>query len=212
MKNYEQAYEDYISGMTYKKIAEKYDVTASTVSSWKSRYWNKWDKDSKGYRNSSPPLKNQNAKKHGLFSKHLPKDTLEIMDELSESDPCDILWNNIMIQYTAIIRAQKIMFVEDKDDATHEIIASGEAGETIQIEQAWEKQANFLNSQSRAMTTLSGLIKQFVVAADESDERRKKVELMDAQIVKIKAQTPENSSQEDTNIIIVDSWSEDDDK
>lgn len=41
MKDYEKAQEDYLSGMKYKDIAAKYDVSLNTVKSWKSRYWNK---------------------------------------------------------------------------------------------------------------------------------------------------------------------------
>ncbi|KIL06868.1 P27 family phage terminase small subunit [Clostridium botulinum] len=40
LTNSEKAYEDYISGMTYQKIADKYDVSLNTVKSWKKRY--KW--------------------------------------------------------------------------------------------------------------------------------------------------------------------------
>lgn len=39
MKNWEQAYEDYKSGMKYKEIATKYEVSINTVKSWKSRKW-----------------------------------------------------------------------------------------------------------------------------------------------------------------------------
>ena len=41
MKDYEKAQADYLSGMKYKDIAAKYDVSLNTVKSWKSRYWNK---------------------------------------------------------------------------------------------------------------------------------------------------------------------------
>lgn len=43
--NAELAYQDYLKGMKYKEIAEKYGVTINTVKSWKTRY--KWSKDSK---------------------------------------------------------------------------------------------------------------------------------------------------------------------
>lgn len=39
MKNYELAKKDYESGMKYKDIATKYEVSISTVKSWKARYW-----------------------------------------------------------------------------------------------------------------------------------------------------------------------------
>lgn len=38
---YEIAYEDYMIGMKYKDIAEKYDVSVATVKSWKTRHWGK---------------------------------------------------------------------------------------------------------------------------------------------------------------------------
>ena len=42
MENYEKAEQDYILGMKYKDIAEKYGTTINTVKSWKKRYaWNR---------------------------------------------------------------------------------------------------------------------------------------------------------------------------
>ena len=42
MENYEKAEKDYMSGMKYKDIAEKYGTTINTVKSWKNRYgWNR---------------------------------------------------------------------------------------------------------------------------------------------------------------------------
>ena len=43
LTNSDKAHEDYISGMTYKKIAEKYGVSINTVKSWKKRY--EWTRD-----------------------------------------------------------------------------------------------------------------------------------------------------------------------
>lgn len=42
VENYEKAEKDYIAGMKYKDIAEKYGTTINTVKSWKKRYgWNR---------------------------------------------------------------------------------------------------------------------------------------------------------------------------
>lgn len=42
LKTYEQAETDYMNGFKYKEIAEKYNVSISTVKSWKTRYnWNR---------------------------------------------------------------------------------------------------------------------------------------------------------------------------
>ncbi|GAP04896.1 terminase small subunit [Fructobacillus tropaeoli] len=39
MTKRDEAKQDYLAGMKYKEIADKYDVSLSTVKSWKSRYW-----------------------------------------------------------------------------------------------------------------------------------------------------------------------------
>ena len=67
------------------------------------------------------PQKNQNAVTHGFFSKFLPEETLEIMEEIQERSPADMIWDQIQIQYAAIIRAQKIMFVSDKEEMIKEL-------------------------------------------------------------------------------------------
>lgn len=42
MENYEKAEVDYMAGMKYKDIADKYETTINTVKSWKKRYgWNR---------------------------------------------------------------------------------------------------------------------------------------------------------------------------
>lgn len=211
-----------------KDIAEELGVSASTIRKWKSE--EKWSGESKrnapnekerydsmrgnqnakgntGNRYARPPLGNQNAVSHGLFSKHLPNETRELMQELFTSDPIEILWNNIMIQYTAIIRAQKIMFVKDEFDTTSSVtrvdispmVVDIKTGKPVQTSEhreyqyAWDKQANFMNAQARAISTLANLIKQFVAIADEQDTRRKKLELMDAQIKLVTAKATVDS-------------------
>ncbi|PDY19020.1 hypothetical protein COM83_25825, partial [Bacillus cereus] len=103
-----------------------------------------------------PPKGNDNAVTHGLFRKYLPKEVYELKEELTEvfTDPLSILWENIMLQYSQIIHAQRIMFVSDKDDMTREIKKETDMGTEYEIQMAWDKQANFLNAQSRAMGTL----------------------------------------------------------
>src|SRR5690625_7181644 len=65
-----------------------------------------------GGKSTGPPKGNQNSKKHGFFSKHIPQDTLEIMNDMGKFSPADLIWDQIVIQYAAIIRAQEIMFVK----------------------------------------------------------------------------------------------------
>lgn len=187
----DKAKADYLKGMKYKDLAEKYGVTINTIKSWKQRYdWNRKGVQTKeeenkksmhtkrgapkGNKNSvghapSVPKGNKNAETHGFFSKYLPEETLKIMQEIETKSPIDMLWENIMIQYTAIIRAQRIMYVKDQEDLTKvlkkEKQSSGEKSsgweEEYELQFAWDKQATFLQAQSRAMSELRNMIKQY---------------------------------------------------
>lgn len=79
------------------------------------------NKNAIGNKGGAAPAGNQNAVTHGFFSKFLPEETLEIMEEIQERSPADMIWDQIQIQYAAIIRAQKIMFVSDKEEMIKEL-------------------------------------------------------------------------------------------
>lgn len=214
--NYKLALLDYQLGMKYKDIAEKYGVTINTVKSWKTRY--QWSKDKKkgvhtksekvctqkggqpgnknaaGHGGTGPP-RNKNAVKHGLFSKYLPEETLAIVEELQESlvDPAALLYDNILMQHAAIIRAQRIMYVKNQADLTKELkkvktSTSGMNGKNksseleYELQFAWDKQAGYLQAQSRAMHTLTTMIKQFKELTAPDDERRLRLELMEVEL------------------------------
>ena len=111
------------------------------------------------------PKGNSNAVKHGFFAKYLPEDTLDIMDALKDKTPLDLIWDAIQIQYAAIIRAQQIMYVKDKDDVTSTQVGFTEgkvSGETWEVQQAWDKQATFLKAQSKAVDSLKNMIKDYL--------------------------------------------------
>lgn len=176
-----------------------------------------------GKSTGAPPEKmksNQNSKKHGFFSKYIPKETLEIMGMLNDKNPADLVWDQIQIQYAAIIRAQKIMFVTDKDEmikelkkekAEVEVTGEKEDGEAITVPKytereyefqfSWDRQATFLNAQSRAMSELRNLIKQFNDLAQDNDERRLKLQLMQANIDKTKAEVEKITDNNDSDPI-----------
>lgn len=151
----------------------------------------KGNTNAKGNKGGAPP-KNTNAVSHGLFAKHLPLETLEILTGVAQLDPTDMLWQNIMIQYTAILRAQKIMYVRDQYDKTEETVGMSKSIDgqsmTKTFQQAWDKQDQFLSSQSRAMATLNNMIKQFVTITDEADERHVKLATMNATLRKTEAE------------------------
>ncbi|MDO0469306.1 helix-turn-helix domain-containing protein [Clostridioides difficile] len=171
------AHEDYLKGLKYKEIAEKHNVSLSTVKSWATRYWKQkgCNQPKKvatkkrgapiGNKNATGPPGNKNAEKFGFFSKYLPEETRELIQEISIKDKFDILWEQITIQYAAIIRAQKIMYVKDKEEMIKEIKKHESTENSGRIEYefqfAWDRQASFLNAQSRAMSELRSLIKQY---------------------------------------------------
>ncbi|WP_438421634.1 phage terminase small subunit [Bacillus siamensis] len=208
-----QAYKDYAKGMKYKDLAEKYGVSVNTIKSWKQRHgWERkkgapteksvhtkiggqpGNKNALGNSGGAAPARNQNAVSHGFFSKYLPEETLSIMEEIQERSPADMIWDQIQIQYAAIIRAQRIMFVSDKEEMIKELKKKRSLiSEVSEIEEeeyefqfAWDRHATFLNAQSRAMGELRSLIKQFDQLAHEQDERRLKLEQMRLNIEKTK--------------------------
>jgi uncharacterized protein YjcR len=170
-------------------------------------------KGNSGNQKASAPKQNTNALKHGLFAKNIPKETLDIMESIMrDSAVIDLIWDQIKIQYAAIIRAQRIMFVRDQDDTTKEIKKekivrsdSMDAEETEwEIQFAWDKHATFLNAQSRAMSELRSLIKQFDEMANIDDERRLKLEGMKLGIEKTKKEVEKlNSGNDDKPIEIL---------
>ncbi|QAT44818.1 hypothetical protein EQZ01_03775 [Bacillus subtilis] len=224
-----QAYKDYVKGMKYKDLADKYGVSVNTIKSWKQRHgWERkkgapieksvhtkkggqpGNKNAVG-NNGGAPQRNQNAVTHGFFSKFLPEETLEIMEEIQERSPADMIWDQIQIQYAAILRAQRIMFVQDKDDMT-KVLKKEKPGmfgdeREWEFQFAWDRHATFLNAQSRAMGELRGLIKQFDQLAHEADERRLKLEQMRLNIEKTKAEVERLTNKDDDSsfeIIIKD--------
>lgn len=102
----------------------------------------------------------------------------------------DILWANIQMQMAAIVRAQNIMYVTDKNDKTIEKVEEKDGnvvGERWEVQQAWDKQANFMSAQSRAMKTLESMIKQYDELLHKNWELA--TEEQKARINQLKAQT-----------------------
>jgi len=169
-----------------------------------------------GGKSTGPPKKNKNSMKHGLFAKYLPDETLEIMDSINEIKPLDILWTNIQMQFASIIRAQQIMFVENKGD--HTTFKTKERSDEFSVETQvevharWDKQATFMNSLSRSMAELRNMLKQYVELSTHDDDRLLEVERMRSIIDKSKAEvdklTKETKVEEPPQITIIDEWAE----
>lgn len=193
------------------EIAAKLNVSDSLVRKWKSL--DQWDeiphlpgKRGAPYRNRNAvgnkggaPKENQNAVKHGMFKKWLPDDEelQEIYDAAREGmKPHEILWEEIAIAFTNFIYAQRIMFVEGKDDMTKEIKKeksfTGEQGSSEEIEYeiqfAWDKQAKAMTSQAAAMRAITSKMKQYeemirqLPPEEVKEEHRLRIKKMQADI------------------------------
>lgn len=199
-----------------RQIAKILDEDEKVIAVWKSR--DKWlnvvqqsnescttkkkgaPKGNKNAVDAGAPKENKNAEKHGFFSKWLPEETAEIMKSIEKLDPLDILWDNIQLQYTAIIRAQKLMYVKDQGDVTTTQIGQGYSdtgsSEKWEVQQAWDKHATFLNAQSRAMKTLEGMLKQYDELLHKnwdkaSEEQKYRIEKLKVDIAKAKEDEPD---------------------
>lgn len=110
------------------------------------------------------------------------------MEMLDEKEPADLIWDQIQIQYAAIIKAQKIMFVTSKSEmikelkkSEYELVPDSDKKlkqiatlEEYEFQFSWDRQSTFLNAQSGVMCELRSLIKQFIELSHEDDERRRK--------------------------------------
>ncbi|MEA0563285.1 hypothetical protein [Lysinibacillus irui] len=164
-------------------------------------------------RSGNPNPQNQFTKRnraamiHGLRSKFLFEEQVEIMEALQDFDVVDQLWLQIELSFAAIIRAQKIMWVEDSFDHLKETsgYSSGEggSGETFKVIYAHERYESYIKAQTRAFAEHRNLVKQFMDLTTEDDERRLKLEQMQLNIEKTKAEIDKLDNKDDGPIEIV---------
>lgn len=181
-----EIYKEHNGNIQNREISKILAVPEKTISGWKCKdKWNQklngvlqkdteyskrkkggqpGNKNAEGHGGTGPPG-NKNAEKYGFFSKYLPDETKEIFDAIKYADPLDLLWHQIQIAYAAIVRAQRIAYVKDHQDRTINKIGEKD-GETVseerwEVQEAWDKQNNFLKAQARAQAELSRMIKQY---------------------------------------------------
>lgn len=216
-----EIYKKHNGNITNREIAKILNISEKTVGGWKCK--DTWDSKLNGVlqknKRSTPkekfnkggqpnnknavghgaPARNKNAETHGFFSKYLPEETFDIIQEINKKDPLDILWENITIQYAAIINSQRIMYIKNKEDTTK--VLTGEtngdtsSSERYTIQFAWDKQAIFLQAQSRAMKTLESLIKQY----DELSKSGLATEEQKLRISKLKAEVSKLNGDDKNN-------------
>nr|DAI96718.1 MAG TPA: Small Terminase [Caudoviricetes sp.] len=219
----EKAHELFKKGLKLIEIASQLDVPEGTVRSWKNRYkWNATLQSSKrnvakrnkggqpGNRNSvgndgGGPPGNKKAEKYGFFAKYLPEETKEIFDAISQANPLDLLWHQIQIAYAAIIRAQQIAYVKDRDDVTTTKIGEGYSdsgsSEKWEVQQAWDKQSNFMKAQARAQGELRSMIKQYDEMLHKDWELATEEQKARIMLLKAKVEDPDDEEVSDDGFL-----------
>ena len=229
----EQAKAMYRKGMKLVEIASQLNLPEGTVRRWKCTH--KWDSERSerkserserkkgvqpGNKNATGPPGNKNAEKYGFFSKYLPEETREIFSAIEQADPLDLLWHQIQLAYAAIIRAQRIAYVKDRQDKTIERIEekSGNViGEKWEVQQAWDKQNDFLKAQSRAQSELRSMIKQYDEMLHRNWEMATEEQRVRIEAMKAKAQLNEEAGTADDGFLealagsAVEDWADEED-
>lgn len=219
----QKAKELYLQGVKLVDIATQLNLPEGTVRRWKCTH--KWDSersDKKGERSkrkkgaqpgnknsSGGPQGNKKAEKYGFFSKYLPEETREIFSAIDKADTLDLLWHQIQIAYAAIIRAQRITYVKDQQDKTVEKIEEKKGkivGQRWEVQQAWDKQNEFLKAQARAQGELRAMIKQYDEMLHKdweaaSEEQKARIAQMKAQTERIQIES--GTSDDEEKVVIV---------
>lgn len=174
----------------------------------------KGNKNAKGNSGGRAPDKNKNAEKHGLYAKYLPAECLDFFNSIDSMDPIDMLWDQIRIKYISIIRSQSIMHVKDKEDLTKVLKRQKKMNngweKEYELQFAWDKQANFLNAQSKAMAALTNMIVRYDELLHKNwetvtEEQRARIDLMKANIDKINGTGEEDEVTEDwMDVVLTD--------
>ncbi len=219
------------SKITFKALAEKHGIKDSTIRSRKNREkWQRNDATQRTTKKQNVATKNKRTKKesssngqknrsgnpnpshkfpnhnsfqlkHGLYSKFLHAEQLEIIDAMDGLSVADQLWIQIEIKFSAIIRMQKIMWVEGPRDTLGDVSMQSNGSEGsmtgYKVAYAYEQYEAYIKAQARAMAEYRNLVKQFMDLAHDDDERRLKIELMQANINKAKAEADKISNKDD---------------
>ena len=219
-----EIYKDHGGNITNREIANLLGEDEKVVAVWKSRdKWNDVQQSKKscttnkkggqpGNKNAAghgAPKGNNNAEKHGLFRKYLPEEAFSIMQEMPAA-PLDVLWDQIQIAYVAIIRGQQIMYVRDREDKTIEKVGHKD-GDTVteerwEVQQAWDKQANFLKAQARAQGELRSMIRQYNELLHENwelatEEQKARIKKLEAETEQVKNKNKAENESDGVEII-----------
>lgn len=195
-------------------MAKRFNVQGGCARNWLVEYKklrgitenNNFKPGNKNAVGHGAPKGNTNHTVHGILKKYLPDENYAIIEDGISLSPLDILWMNIIVMWSVIVRAQKLMYVRDQKDKTREIISeqlvmtgrdkNGDPKlmpnmQSFQFQQAWDKYGNFINSLSKAINTLNSSIKTYEDMLQRykdtaTEEQHTRLEKLKAETEKVK--------------------------
>lgn len=196
-----EIYKDHNGKITSKEIADLLGEKVNNINVWRST--DKWkdqlfgkkgapygNQNAKGNIGGGAPKGNYNRFTYGKYTERIPFAVKNIMQELDIEDPIEKQWRSICLLEARIIHMQDIMHVENKADITKEIkkITKGKVNSVEwEIQQAWDKEANLMNTLSRSMATLSKMIRDYIEMVNANwdtatEEQKLRVDRLKVQI------------------------------
>lgn len=216
-------YKSYNGKISNKEIADKVGCSVSSINVWKSKFkWNEsikrpgapfGNKRATNNKGGAPPG-NLNNLKHGMYcedrfselgflEKYIPAVTKNIIKDIVKNgiSELDMLWHGIVLLYSNILRAQKIMHVKNHNDITKEIKKKSKKEIEYEIQFAWDKEERFIKSQADALFKLNKMIADYENLlnknyAEASEEQKLRVQKLKVEIERLTA------DEEDKNIKI----------
>lgn len=186
--------------ITSKEIAHMLNEKINNINNW--RVQDRWrrkitrigapigNKNAVGNKGGAPK-ENINSFKYGNYTKRIPMAITTVMQELDVENPLEKLWRGICLQEARIIYMQNIMHVKSNKDTT-KVLKKKSTGKIDskewEIQFAWDKEANLINTQSKALDTLTKMIKRYedMIHANwdmATEEQKLRVENLKTKIV-----------------------------
>ena len=144
-----------------------------------------------------------------FITSYLPTSRKKKLKQIQDSglNSLDILWSNIELHFLAILESQKIMYVKSKTEMIKELkktkvqneIQEDKNGNEVKVEIyreeefefqfAWDRQATYLDSQSKAMQTVTNMISKYEELLHKnwdlaSEEQKLRVEKLKSEVAK----------------------------
>jgi phage terminase small subunit len=169
-----EIFKEHNGNISNKEIARILNEKLVNINSWRTQ--DKWakrlnktgapygNKNAVGNSGGRAPKGNYNSFKYGKYTARIPFAVKTIMEELDIEDPLEKLWRSICLQEARIIHMQDIMHVKDRNDLTKDIKKLTQGNNPsieFEIQFAWDKEANLINTLSKAHATLTRMIKEY---------------------------------------------------